>query len=125
MAVSEVDTLDKSLLATGFPYNWKIDPEKTMGLFNAFMSETHGVRRAGAAALDLAYIAAGRLEGFWETRLAPWDVSAGALLIEEAGGQVADFTGRPLNYNQRYIDITAAGHPRLLEKIVMLCQQKD
>ncbi|MBX2859634.1 MAG: inositol monophosphatase [Vampirovibrio sp.] len=122
LSVSSVDSLSQALLATGFPYDRYVKPERNLDYFKTFMGQCHGVRRAGSAALDLAYVAAGRLDGFWEMRLAPWDVAAGALLVQEANGQTADFVGKPLNFQQRYIDITAASHPRLLAKIVEICK---
>lgn len=90
IAVSKTSDLSQCLLATGFPFRAK---HLTEPYFNAFISLFHQVsdfRRAGAAALDLAYVACGRLDGFWEITLNPWDVAAGILLIEEAGGQVTD-----------------------------------
>jgi myo-inositol-1(or 4)-monophosphatase len=108
LQVTATDSLEKALLATGFPYDRQLQPEVSLGYFYQFMKHCHGIRRMGAAALDLAYLAAGRVDGFWEIRLAPWDVAAGILLIEEAGGQVTDFSGGVLNLNQRHIDIVGS-----------------
>ena len=91
--VSAAATLSQALLATGFPYNIREKVGEVMGALTAILPETQGVRRAGAAALDLAYVACGRLDGFWEINLKPWDTAAGVVLIEEAGGRVSDFTG--------------------------------
>ena len=94
IAVSQVSTLSTSLLCTGFPVrNRKISPN--LQYYGEFTQRTHGVRRDGSAALDLAGVASGRFDGFWEFGLSQWDVAAGALLIAEAGGKVSDFEGRP------------------------------
>jgi myo-inositol-1(or 4)-monophosphatase len=91
--VSETSTLDESLLVTGFPYDLRTHPENNLNHFNAFALQVQGLRRLGSAALDLAYVACGRLEGYWELRLAPWDWAAGMLLVAEAGGQVTRVDG--------------------------------
>lgn len=85
--------LSRSLIATGFPYHDFSHLEKYMGVFQSVMQKTHGIRRAGSAASDLAYTAAGRFDGFWEYNLKPWDVAAGLILVKEAGGTVTDFSG--------------------------------
>ena len=90
---STIDELGRSLLATGFPYDVRQKPEQVMAALEKVLTRSQGVRRAGAAALDLAYVACGRLEGFWEIQLKPWDTAAGILLVEEAGGRVTDFQG--------------------------------
>jgi myo-inositol-1(or 4)-monophosphatase len=90
---SAVDDLDHSLLVTGFPYDIRTHPENNLDLFNRFMLLSQGVRRLGSAALDLCYVAAGRLDGFWEVRLKHWDVAAGGLIAEEAGAAVSDIRG--------------------------------
>jgi myo-inositol-1(or 4)-monophosphatase len=92
---SDTPTLDVALLATGFPYDRRTRPDNNTVHFAHFIRLCQGVRRAGAAALDLAYVACGRLDGFWELRLHPWDVAAGALLVQEAGGRVSDLSGGP------------------------------
>ena len=91
--VSGIPVLDKSLLATGFPYDIRKRPAKVMAALEAVLIRVQGVRRAGAAALDLAYVTCGRLDGFWEIKLNPWDTAAGQLLLEEAGGKTSDFRG--------------------------------
>ena len=93
--VSSCDTLINSLLVTGFPYNVKDNPGKVVEHFVNLLMEGPGVRRLGSAAIDLAYVAAGRLDGFWEVFLNPWDKAAGILLVEEAGGTVSDFKNAP------------------------------
>lgn len=95
LQVSQRAPLSASLLGTGFPYDCATDPENNFDSFIRFQKAARGIRRAGAAALDLAYLAAGRLDGFWEVKLKPWDVAAGTLLIQEAGGTVTAFDGSP------------------------------
>lgn len=94
MRVSRTRTLRESLLVTGFPYDRHRRPYYYTGLYARFLALCHDVRRSGSAALDLAWTACGRMDGFWEFKLAPWDVAAGRLLVEEAGGRVSDFSGR-------------------------------
>jgi len=96
IAVSTVADLDDALLATGFPYDRRTRAARYLRLVQAFMERCQGIRRAGAAALDLAWLAGGRLDGFWELGLSPWDVAAGALLVTEAGGRVSALDGGPL-----------------------------
>jgi myo-inositol-1(or 4)-monophosphatase len=93
--VSRASELAESLLATGFPSR-KRHASPNVHFYQEFTLRSHGVRRAGSAALDLAYVACGRLEAFWEFNLNPWDTAAGILLIEEAGGRVTDFSGAPV-----------------------------
>lgn len=94
--VSAVDDLNSAMLCTGFPYNVRERPDFTRHFAN-FTMEAQAVRRDGSAALDLAYLACGRFDGFWEEGLRAWDVAAGVLLIEEAGGRVTDFNGAHLD----------------------------
>ncbi|MBU0485525.1 MAG: inositol monophosphatase [Proteobacteria bacterium] len=91
--VSATDSLIKSLVATGFPYDVETTLKQVMETLGVVLPKVQDVRRAGAAALDLAYVACGRLDGFWEMNLKPWDTAAGQLLVEEAGGQVTNFKG--------------------------------
>lgn len=98
LAVSRRETLEKSLLATGFPVLDRI--EKNLPAFTAFLPRTQGVRRDGSAALDLCYVACGRFDGFWELDLKPWDTAAAWLIVAEAGGCVTDFRGGPFNLEQ-------------------------
>jgi myo-inositol-1(or 4)-monophosphatase len=95
--VSDPDRIETSMLVTGFPYNIRENPDYCYERFIAFLMEAQAIRRLGSAALDCAYIAAGRLDGFWEVSLQPWDKAAGQLLIEEAGGRVSDFEGKEHN----------------------------
>jgi len=96
LQVSKIDQLHQALLATGFPYDRKTSPLNNYDHFVQFQQAAQACRRAGSAALDLAYTAAGRFDGYWELKLKPWDVAAGQLLVTEAGGTVSDFSGRPL-----------------------------
>jgi len=96
MRVSDVEDLNSAMLCTGFPYNVRERPNFARDFAN-FTMEAQAVRRDGSAAIDLAYIACGRFDGFWEDGLNAWDVAAGVLLIEEAGGLVTDFAGEKLN----------------------------
>ena len=95
--VSPAPTLADSLLSTGFPYYDFEQMNAYLGILNELMRNTHGLRRMGSAAVDLAYVACGRFEGYFEYNLKPWDVAGGVLLVREAGGQVGDFRGGP-NY---------------------------
>jgi myo-inositol-1(or 4)-monophosphatase len=95
--VSDTDRITEALLATGFPYDVKESPENNLNHFRNFMMQAQAVRRPGVASIDLAYVAAGRVDGFWEYKLKPWDIAAGALLVSEAGGTVTDFKGGPLD----------------------------
>lgn len=95
LRVSSVATCDRALLATGFAYDVHRADEDNLDHFIAFIRCAQAVRRAGSAALDFAYVAAGRYDGYWERHLRPWDVAAGILLVEEAGGVVTDYAGAP------------------------------
>lgn len=92
--VSKIKKLDDSLLATGWIYEQR---DRNMPFVKKFMGECHGLRRCGAAAIDLAYLAMGRYEGFWEFGLKAWDIAAGKLIVEEAGGKITDMAGKKIN----------------------------
>ena len=94
--VSPTEKLGDSLIVTGFPYDFKQKPNFARHLTD-FLFHSRGVRRDGSAAIDMAYVACGRFDGFWEEGLKPWDVAAGALIIEEAGGRVSKYRGEPLD----------------------------
>jgi len=91
--VSTIDTLRESLLATGFPYSFSSKKDVHLDIIKEFLEKSHGIRRLGSAAIDLAYVACGRMEGFFEYNLNPWDVAAGAFIVQQAGGTVTDFSG--------------------------------
>jgi len=99
--VSTTPSLDRSLLATGFPYDRRERRNLYLTFWEAFMMRTQGVRRTGSAALDLCYVACGRVDAFWEFGLRPWDVAAGALIITEAGGRVTNLDGSALDLEAR------------------------
>jgi len=95
LRVSDVERIEDSLLVTGFPYDVREHPERSLPLFEAFLVRAQGIRRDGSAALNLCYLAAGRFDGFWEGHLSPWDMAAGVLIVREAGGVVTDYAGGP------------------------------
>jgi myo-inositol-1(or 4)-monophosphatase len=94
---SKVRELDKALLATGFPYDRRERAEFYLSFFKAFMVRSQGTRRNGSAALDLCYLACGRIDGFWEFKLHPWDTAAASIIVREAGGTLTDFSGNPFS----------------------------
>lgn len=120
MRASQVGSLEGALLSTGFPYDIHERPEAPLGLFNRFIRRAQGVRRMGSAALDLAYVACGRFDGFFEFGLRPWDIAAGALLVSEAGGRVTRIDGRPLELSNG--DVLAANGP-LAEALLRECTE--
>lgn len=91
--VSPINKLEESLLATGFPYYHLDKRENYLEIIKIFLEKTHGIRRLGSAAMDLAYVACGKLEGFFEYNLSPWDVAGGTFIVQQAGGIVTDFKG--------------------------------
>lgn len=116
--VSKHEQLSATLLATGFPYDDFSKRDNYLELFKDLMSETRGIRRLGAAALDLCYVAAGRFDGFYEYALQPWDVAAGAFIVQRAGGQVTDFeNGNTFNSGKNIVATNARIHNELQSKI--------
>ncbi len=103
LQVSTNDDLQKSILVTGFPYNVSENPDHAFERFVAFLKTARAIRRLGSAALDMCYVAEGVFDGFWEVSLNPWDMAAGKLLIEEAGGIVTNFAGEPINIYSKQI----------------------
>jgi len=97
LRASDANELKRSLLCTGFPYNVHDHPEGPMGLLQRFIRKAQGIRRMGSAALEMAYVAAGRFDGYFEFGLKPWDIGAGALLVQEAGGLCRRIDGAPLD----------------------------
>lgn len=97
IAVSQIANLKKSLLSTGFPYDLATNPNNNINHFVDFLYEAQAVRRDGSAALNLSYVACGRFDGFWELNLNPWDLAAGALILEEAGGRITNLRGEAFN----------------------------
>ncbi|OHB25830.1 MAG: inositol monophosphatase [Desulfuromonadaceae bacterium GWC2_58_13] len=112
--VSSTGQLSESLLATGFPYDRKESPVNNYDHFVHFQMAAQACRRAGSASLDLAYLAAGRFDGYWEMKLKPWDVAAGKLLVEEAGGRMSDFDGQPFDiYGQECLASNGVIHEQM------------
>ena len=116
--VSSATRLIDAMLVTGFPYDVHTRVDEIVGLFAAFVGQARAVRRLGSAAIDLCYVAAGRLDGFWETDLRPWDIAGGALIVAEAGGGVTRNDGNP--FTSRGGDVLATNghlHEAMLEVI--------
>ena len=113
--VSNRSKLQESLIGTGFPFRDFKHLDTYMGMFKDMVKKTSGIRRPGAAALDLAYVAAGWLDGFWEINLSAWDIAAGGLLIQEAGGIVGGFEG-----NETWLDTgnIVAGNPKVFAQML-------
>lgn len=110
LQVSGAATLLESLLATGFPYDRHHSQQDNLAQFGAFLKKAQGIRRAGAAALDMAYVAAGRFDGYWEYKLNSWDIAAGWLLVKEAGGRVSAIDGRPFQLAEKVSLVASNGH---------------
>ncbi len=116
--VSGASRLPESILSTGFPYDKAFSPQNNIAEFSRVLLRVQGVRRGGSAALDLAYVSCGRLDGFWEQKLKPWDMAAGMLLVQEAGGRVSDGSGNQTDpYTQLIVATNGAIHNLLLEAI--------
>ena len=116
LKVTTTSRLIDSLLVTGFPYDIAQNPENAIGHFVNFVVEGQGLRRLGSAAIDLAYVAAGRFDGFWEVTLNPWDMAAGVLLVREAGGRVTDFIGGESSiYKKQVLATNGAIHEAMLQ----------
>lgn len=114
--VSQTSSLDRSLIVTGFPYDRRSHADYYLRYYKEFMMRTHGVRRVGAAALDLCFVAAGRMDGFWEEKLHPWDTAAGYLIVIEAGGRVTDFWGQPYSpFKKQILATNGRIHNEMLE----------
>jgi len=123
--VSKVGNLAEGLVATGFPSH-KRHKNPNIHFYHQITLRTHGVRRAGSAALDLCYVACGRFDAFWEFNLNPWDTAAGTLLVEEAGGKVSDFRGGPFQIASR--EVCASNgllHPALLKEFQAIFEGRD
>lgn len=116
LKVSTTAAMIEALLVTGFPYDVQKDPEPYMRVFSAFIARARAVRRLGSAAIDLCYVAAGRMDGFWEAQLNPWDTRAGALIVQEAGGRVTGMDGQPwVPENGHILASNGAIHEAMLE----------
>ncbi|MBS0511752.1 MAG: inositol monophosphatase [Proteobacteria bacterium] len=117
--VSRRTRLNEALLGTGFPFRQFDNVDAYLGMFRELTQKTAGIRRPGAASLDLAYVAAGRLDGFWEMGLSPWDMAAGVLLIQEAGGLVSDLSGES---NFMTTGNVVAGSPKIFGQLLPIIQ---
>jgi myo-inositol-1(or 4)-monophosphatase len=120
LRVTPTERVIDALLCTGFPYDIHASRDAIVGLFGEFVGRARAVRRLGSAAIDLCYVAAGRLDGFWEQRLHPWDTSAAALLVEEAGGQVTRWDGQPF---QSRDDALVASNGALHEEMLAIVNE--
>lgn len=122
LQVSSTDDLGRALLATGFAYDHKVCPDNNYSHFERFQRAAQAVRRAGVASLDLACVAAGRFDGFWELKLKPWDVAAGVLLVEEAGGLVSDYAGAAMPLDRGEI-LASNGRLHAAMQDVLRCKE--
>jgi myo-inositol-1(or 4)-monophosphatase len=126
LKVSAIDTIDHSLLSTGFAYDHKQCKANNYDNFFHFQQAAQACRRPGVASLDLASVAAGRFDGFWEMKLKPWDIAAGILLVEEAGGLVTDFDGRPMSLdNLECLASNRLIHEAMLQIVQRGCRPHD
>ncbi|PWK50004.1 inositol-1-monophosphatase [Pleionea mediterranea] len=119
--VSQARNLEQTLLATGFPFRSEKQFDEYMTLFGRLYPKCGDMRRAGSAALDLAYVAAGRFDGFWEFGLKWWDIAAGSLLVSEAGGMISDFKGNP---SFRTSDSLLAANPKIFKAMLSHMRSK-
>ena len=116
ISVSKEERMLRSLVITGFPYDLADNPGHAIDHFDNFVVRAQAVRRLGSAAIDLAYVACGRAEGFWEVKLHPWDMAAGMLLVKEAGGTVTNFKGEETNiYTQEIVASNGKIHSEMLK----------
>jgi myo-inositol-1(or 4)-monophosphatase len=115
LRVSPTRRLSESLLLTGFPYDRRERVDLYLSYVRAFLQKIQGIRRAGAAALDLCWVACGRVDGYWEWRLKPWDSAAGHLIVKEAGGRMSDFSGKPFTiYGEQTLATNGLIHQEVL-----------
>ena len=119
LKVNNNGDLEKSLLVTGFPYDLRSNPNNVVEKFNALLMESRAVRRLGSAAIDFCYVAAGVFEGFWEVSLHPWDMCAGKLIVEEAGGLVTDFAGNKMDIYSKQVLATNGKVHKEMSKILL------
>ncbi len=116
--VSGVAQLERSIVGTGFPYDKATSAVNNLAEFSAVLMKVQGMRRGGSAAIDLAYVASGRLDGFWELKLKPWDMAAGMLLVQEAGGVITDRHGDPTDvFTQSIVATNGAIHGKLVDAL--------
>lgn len=119
LKVSDNDVLRNSVLVTGFPYNIAENPDKAFERFIEFVKKSRAVRRLGSAAIDLCYVAEGVFDGFWEVSLNAWDIAAGKLIVEEAGGIVTDFYNNPMNiFEKQLLASNGKVHKQMIEVLL-------
>lgn len=125
--VSDVSDLSTSFLATGFPYDRRSLKENNFDYFFHFEMNSISVRRPGAATFDLACVAAGRFDGYWELKLQPWDIAAGIVLVEEAGGKVTDLSGKPITdyWCEEILATNGRIHDRMVEDLMRIRAEKN
>jgi len=121
--VSKISKLENSLLVTGFPYNRFNRMPELLKRFGNFLVSCHDVRRLGSAALDLCWLAAGRIEGYWEDNLNPWDVSAGMLILQEAGGKMTDFNGKKYKNISEYGKTVLASNGKIHAQMLKIMKK--
>jgi len=118
LSVSKTNTLARALLVTGFPYDIAENPSNALEIFNKLILKSRGIRRLGSAAIDFCYLAEGVFDGYWEVHLHPWDVAAGKLVVEEAGGLVTDFEGTPTDvFSPQFLSSNGLLHNQIKEII--------
>jgi myo-inositol-1(or 4)-monophosphatase len=121
ITVSDVQRLGSALIMTGFPYGFRDKIQTVLAQFEAFLIESQAVRRGGSAALDMCYVALGRVDGFWEMDLYPWDTAAGLVILEEAGGKVTDFSGNRFSiYGKEMVASNRSIHEEMLRVLKKL-----
>jgi myo-inositol-1(or 4)-monophosphatase len=126
MAVSQVPSLGRALLATGFPYDRATNPDNNFDRWEHFQRRAGACRRYGSAALDLCMVARGWFDGYWENQLHPWDIAAGVVLVEEAGGRVSSFTGGPLCMTDgEAVASNGTIHDEILAELAVLRQRRE
>ena len=123
--VSSVQKVENSLLVTGFPYGKELRMKELLPRFEAFLMACHDVRRLGSAALDLCWIAAGRFDGYWEDSLRPWDVAAGKLILEEAGGKVTTYNGKPWKQVETFGTQTVASNGKIHREMCAIIKKTN
>lgn len=122
ITVTKTQSMQESLLATGFPYDFKASLGPIMQRLQNCLTACQGIRRFGAAALDLCYVACGRIDGYWEQNLKPWDTAAGALIANEAGAEITDFSNQPYDIDKKEI---ASSNGHIHKELISLLRVKD
>jgi len=116
ISVNKNSNLGHGVLVTGFPYDIRENPDKAFERFIAFLKQARAIRRLGSAAIDFCYVASGVFDGFWEVSLHPWDICAGKLIVEEAGGLVTDFDGNKIDiYSKRILGTNGSVHQKMID----------